>query len=92
MNPENPMSFEHTLELRCLSAGLLREYLEALGGMLQPDGRITGKGWEAELTPMQDHLFGTMRFKQLRFTWRGDLAAEKEIWPRMMMRLVRGGG
>ncbi len=81
-----------TLELRSLPDWLMRAYLVELGGSLQPDGSVTGEGWQARLEPMEDFVIGSLRVGQVRLVWCGDVLALESIWPLVQKKLVRGGG
>lgn len=81
-----------TRELRSLPLWLLREYMEELGGQITSDDCITGPGWEARLTKVEDFSIGSLRVGQVRLDWKGDDQALASFWPKLEQRLMRAGG
>ncbi len=81
-----------TRELRSLPAWLLCEYLEELGGVAGPSGAVSGPGWHATITQMEDFVIGSLRVGQIRLDWQGSEQAVEEVWPRIEQKLLRAGG
>lgn len=81
-----------TRELRSLPAWLLCEYLVDLGGAVGPDGTITGPGWSAAITQIEDFAIGSLRVGQIRLVWQGDEQAVETVWPQVEQKLQRAGG
>ena len=79
-------------EIHNISARLLREYLEELGGRVTADDCICGEGWQARLTQMKDSVTGALSVEQMRLEWRGDEQAFQCIWPLLEQKIMRAAG
>lgn len=94
---------EHTHErvLRGIPRWLLVEYLEALGGTaVETDGGaplsededfVTGDGWQARLTQLEDYRVGALSSAQVRLAVTGDPDEVRGMLARLAPRLMRGG-
>lgn len=81
-----------TRELRSMPIWLIREYLEELGGSVTSDDCISGEGWQACLTAMEDYVIGSLRVGQVHLEWKGNDRALEQVWPRLEQKLARAGG
>jgi hypothetical protein len=79
-------------QMRGMPLWLMREYLEELGGVMQPDGWITGEGWRARLTQLEDYRVRSLSIGQIRVEWEADEAAQARTWPLLEQKLLRAGG
>ena len=81
-----------TRDIRGIPIWLLRDYLVDLGGVAEPDGRVVGLGWTAELTRLDDFQIGSLRVGQARLELRGEAAAVSQIERDLQPKLLRAGG
>ncbi len=77
--------------IRGIPLWLLRAYLVELGGQAQED-RISGNGWEAKITQLDDFRVGSLAVGQVRLDIEGEKQAVAELIPRLDRKLLRGGG
>lgn len=87
-----PEKIEKVIELRGIPLWLLQEYLQDLGGRPGEDGWITGPGWQACLTPMNDFQLGSLCIGQVRLEWQAGPDAHTLYWPKLEMKIMRAGG
>ena len=80
------------LELRGIPLWLIQEYLQEVGGSLQPDGWLHGEDWQARLTQMEDYALGSLRVGQVRLEWQAGAAAQARTWPLLEKKMMRAGG
>jgi hypothetical protein len=89
---------QHERVLRGIPRWLLRGYLEQLGGTLEPaddsteEDVLTGDGWLARLTQIEDYQIGSLRSGQVRLTVAGEPVAVEALMAALEPRLFRGGG
>ena len=81
-----------TRQLRGIPDWVLKEYLESLGGQLQPDGWFTGPGWQARFTRLPDEKHGPMVFQCYQLEFQGDAETLRQVWPRFELKILRPGG
>lgn len=77
-----------TRELRSLPIGLLRKYLEELGGRITSDDCISGEGWQARLTQLEDFIIDSLHVAQVRLEWRGNEQAYQTCWQQLEQKLI----
>ena len=91
----------HERVLRGIPLWLLRDYLEKLGGTVSeildgsPDVEeelVSGDGWQARLTQMEDYKIGSLSSGQVRLVVTGDADEVRGMLSRLAPRLSRGGG
>ena len=91
----------HERVLRGIPRWVLVGYLEALGGeavetddpaVAGPDeDLVTGDGWQARLTQMEDFKVGALSSDQVRLVVTGDRDEVRGMLSRLAPRLSRGG-
>lgn len=81
-----------SLDLRGMPDWVLYEYLQSMGGQLQPDGWFVGQGWQAHLLRLPDHVVGPMVFVNYRVEFQGEPDPLKAAWARFELKILRPGG
>lgn len=71
---------------------LMREYLVELGGQQVADDAVSGEGWQARLTRVEDFQLGSLRVGQVHLQVHGDAQAIERLRPALDKKLIRGGG
>ncbi len=71
---------------------LMREYLVELGGHQVADDAISGEGWQAHLTKVEDFQLGSLRVGRVHLRVHGDAEALQTLRPALEKKLVRAGG
>lgn len=71
---------------------LLKEYLIDLGGNAVDTDRVKGRGWQAQLTQIEDVCIGSLSVGQVRVEIEGESDAMNLILPELEKRLLRAGG
>ena len=79
-------------EIRGLPIWLLREYLEGAGGEATGDERVSGQGWTARLTQIEDYRIGSLSVGQVRLEIEADEQALADLLARLEPKLLRAGG
>ena len=85
-NAHDPMKEVHAIPL-----WLLREYLEDLGGTAVSDTKITGTGWEVNLTKLPPREVGSLRVGQVEVAFSGDEAAITALKTQFWKKTMRAG-
>lgn len=85
-NEPDPMKEIHGIPL-----WLLREYLEELGGTAVSDTRITGEGWEVNLTKLPPREVGSLRVGQVEVTFSGEEAPLNALKTQFQKKTMRAG-
>lgn len=83
---------EITHELRGIPLWLLRDYLIDLGGQAESGAQVSGPGWQAQLTGLDDFRLGSLRVAQVRLELRGDSDVLAQLEQRLRPKLLRAGG
>ena len=78
--------------VRGLPIWLLREYLEEAGGESDKDGVITGPGWTAQVTQMDDFQIGSLCVGQVWLEVEGETEAMAGLMEILNVKLARAGG
>jgi hypothetical protein len=79
-------------ELRGIPLWLLQQYLEGVGGQSQAEGQVSGPGWQARLTQVEDFVLGSLRVGQVRVVVDGDSESVAAVWQALQPKLMRAGG
>ncbi|MBI3942419.1 MAG: DUF1952 domain-containing protein [Chloroflexi bacterium] len=79
-------------DIRGIPLWLLREYLAEMGGQAGVDNRVTGPGWQATLTPLEDYRIGSLRVGEVRLEIDGTEQAVAHLQTLLAPKLARGGG
>jgi len=79
-------------EMRGIPLWLLREYLIEIGGRFQDDARVTGEGWTASLTQVEDFQVGSLVVGQVRLEIEASPSAWETLQPQLEKKLLRAGG
>lgn len=80
-----------TLDLRGSTEQQIRSYLEALGGVSQPDGSVAGPGWTARLTVSEHRAFRIV-WPRVIVDCEGEPDAVRAVEKGLRLRAMRGGG
>lgn len=80
-----------TLDLRGSTEQQIRGYLQALGGVPQPDGNVAGPGWTARLTAGEHRAFRVV-WPRVVIEFEGDPDAVAAVEKGLRLRAMRGGG
>jgi hypothetical protein len=70
----------------------LQEYLVELGARVTGDSRLSGEGWQARLTQVDDHGIGSLRVGRVRLEVWGDAGTVEAVRRALAPKLLRGGG
>lgn len=81
-----------TRELRGMPLWLLKLYLVELGGLAIEDDELTGPGWIASLTQMDDFQVGSIRVGQVRLQVEVEEAIFEDFITALDKKLLRAGG
>jgi hypothetical protein len=71
---------------------LVREYLTELNGVPTGEDAVSGDGWQARLTRIEDAQIGSLRVGRVRLELYGDPAAIQKLLPALEKKLLRAGG
>jgi hypothetical protein len=71
---------------------LMREYLVELGGHQVADDAVSGDGWQAHLTKVEDFQLGSLRVGRMHLAFYGDAEVVQKLLPALEKKLVRAGG
>jgi hypothetical protein len=71
---------------------LLRQYLEELGGQADSEGAVSGTGWQARLTQVEDYQIGSVRVGRVRIEIDGVQDSLDRVLPALEKKLLRAGG
>ncbi len=85
-NTNEPMKEIHGIPL-----WLLREYLEELGGTAVSDTKITGAGWEVNLTKLPPREVGSLRVGQVEVAFSGEEAPLNHLKAQFQKKTMRAG-
>lgn|GEM_PF-3152317 len=80
-----------SLDLRGSTEQQIRGYLQALGGVLQPDGSVVGPGWTARLKAGEHRAFRIV-WPRVVIDCEGDPDALRAVERGLRLRAMRGGG
>jgi hypothetical protein len=78
--------------VRGIPLWLLREYLQEVGGMADTGEWLSGAGWRARLTQVEDYTIGSLRVGQVRLEMEGEAEAVAQLRAKLEPKLLRGGG
>jgi len=82
----------YSRDMRGIPLWLLREYLQELGGEVAAGGLITGDGWTASLTQLEDFRVGSLTVGQVRLEMQSTEEAWGSIQASLEKKLLRAGG
>ena len=86
-------TFRDEREVRGVPAWLVEEYLQKLGGQWVRDGVYKGDGWRVSVEPLPPEGVGSLRIGRVRLvTETRDKATFDAFFPRLHLKLLRGGG
>jgi hypothetical protein len=71
---------------------LLQEYVEQIGGRVDTEEWLSGDGWRARLTQVEDFEVGSLRVGQVKLEIQGDADSVAQAWAALQPKLMRGGG
>ena len=80
-----------TKEVHGIPLWLLREYLEELGGTAVSDTKITGAGWEVNLTKLPPREVGSLRVGQVEVAFSGEEASLNRLKTQFQKKTMRAG-
>ncbi len=80
-----------TREMRGIPFFLLKEYLVELGGVLDEDDVVTGKGWAVRLTKMEPYKFFSLQVGQTRLDMELNDEVAEDFLERFAMKTLRAG-
>lgn len=83
---------EYSRDIRGIPLWLLSEYLQELGGEVSAGGLITGDGWKASLTQLDDFRVGSLTVGQVRLEMQSTEEAWGSIQAGLEKKLLRAGG
>ena len=78
-------------EMRGIPLFLLKEYLVELGGSLEGDDRVTGKGWSVRLTRMEPYKLKSLQVGQTRLDIELDERVASDFLEQLAMKTLRAG-
>lgn len=77
-------------DLRGSSLDTIKSYVEALGGVEQPDGSLLGEGWTVRMVASV-HRFRQWEFPRVLLTFEGDPDRIAVVMRRLRVMAMRGG-
>jgi hypothetical protein len=78
--------------IRAIPLWLLREYMVEGGGTASSETEVTGAGWTARLTQVDDFRVGNLAVGQVRVEIDGEPDAVARIEAFLAPKLLRAGG
>lgn len=85
-------SVQFVQEMCGIPLWLLRKYLTELGAEEKGENFVTGNGWQATLTQMEDFKLGSLVVGQVRIELEADPEVWKDLKPNLEKKLLRAGG
>ena len=82
---------EKTEETHSIPLWLLREYLEELGGTVENENHVAGKGWAATLTKIEPRKVGSLRVGQVKIEFEGQPDTLVQLKSQFHKKTMRAG-
>jgi len=79
-------------DIRGVPLWLLQEYIYELGGTFTGNSRVSGRGWEVLLEPMDDYKVGSLSVGQVHLHLKAEADVYSEIRGAIEKKLLRAGG